>query len=204
MIRGDDKRRKNAQSLYIACSISVSCSLELETLTKIVYYNWDLINRNTLLTCYSAVVWEHSDIAISPKGQETWLLRQSDRYWQDRHWKTPSKLILNVHKLCQIFTADSSGINFAVQVLSLFQINCLNVYLSCKIISHVSCQRVPRSSQTNVSSRAAPAPFDVFLVMSPLSKISATVLVRICYHSQKNVLRTKHPSYNKRINYPLN
>lgn len=121
------------------------------------------------------------------------------------HWKTASKLILNVHKLCQIFTADSSGTNFAVQVHSLFQINCLNVYLSCEIISHVSCQRVPRSSQVATNQRfitsCSGSLLMSFLVISPLSAISATVLVRI---SQKNVLRTKHPSYNKRINYPLN
>lgn len=41
---------------------------------KMIYYNWDLISRNNFLTCYAeliAVVWEHSDITISPKGQET-------------------------------------------------------------------------------------------------------------------------------------
>lgn len=111
-------------------------------------------------------------------------------------WKTASKLILNVHKLCQIFTADSSGANFAVQVHSLFQINCLNVYF--KLWNHFS-RLLPTRSQV-IAGRHKPT-FHHEPLLSPLSEISATVLVRI---SQKNVLRTKHPSYNKRINYPLN
>lgn len=111
-------------------------------------------------------------------------------------WKTASKLILNVHKLCQIFTADRSGANFAVQVHSLFQINCLNVYF--KLWNHFS-RLLPTRSQV-ITGRHKPT-FHHEPLLSPLSEISATVLVRI---SQKNVLRTKHPSYNKRINYPLN